>query len=64
MHLLGSWSLKGALAKFGDERDDGDDTDKGGDEDARHSEAWVRRRKLRTVVSERHSECKNSGSLG
>ena len=27
MHLLGSWSLKGALAKFDDESDDGDDTE-------------------------------------
>ena len=28
VHLLGSRSLKGALAKFDDETDDGDDTEK------------------------------------
>ena len=27
VHLLGSWSLKGALAKFDDDSEDGDDTE-------------------------------------
>ena len=33
MHLLGSWSLKGALAKFDDESDDGEESEGDGADD-------------------------------
>ena len=33
VHHLGSWSLNGALAKFDDESDDGDDNEKDGADD-------------------------------